>query len=176
MHPVIIYDHIVNRLSISLAITIALSCAALGASAKNTQQRAKPPAIVVQAKLQVGGAAYTADGPGECIFSNQSSMYDVPGSQWGVRHSGANQNVNLSFWRLSKGGDMFTLSVSVGGKTHQVNTMQVGPPANRKGSGRVTFEKRGAGGVFNIEAQSDSGAKITGQLTCSGFTKPEENG
>ena len=157
--------------------SILMSASTLAGDAAVTQRtQTAPPAIMVQANLQVGGVGYTANGPGKCIFSDRSSIYDAPGSQWGVRHDATNQRLNLSFWRLAKGGDMFSLSVTVGGKTHQVNTMQVGPPANRRGSGNVTFEKRGAGGVFTLTAQADTGAKITGHLTCSGFTNPEDNG
>ena len=168
----------INRVK-TLAIFSMVIAAGAGAGVAAVRQRtppAKPPAMTVQANLRVGSVAYTANGAGECIFSDRSSMYDAPGSQWGVRHQGTNQSLNLSFWRLAKGGDMFSLSVTADGKTHQVNTMQVGPPANRRGAGTVTFEKRGSGGVFTLAAQAETGAKIAGHLTCSGFTRPEENG
>jgi hypothetical protein len=113
---------------------------------------------------------------GECIFCDDSSIFDAPGSQWGVRHDDNSRDLNFTLWRLKKGGDGVTLFVTTGGKTHRVNTLPVGPPANRRGSGAATFEKRGVGGAFTIDAVADTGAKITGQLTCSAFARPEDNG
>lgn len=140
------------------------------------QTPAKPPAITIDVALNINGAPYAAKGAGECIFSDKSSLYDVAGSQWGARHRDASRNLSFSLWRLSKGGDMITLAIDLAGKSHTVNTVSVGPASNRKGSGRATFEKRGAGGVFTIDAVADTGAKISGTIGCSGFVPPEDNG
>jgi len=140
------------------------------------QTPAKPAPITIDVALQVNGAPYAAKGAGECIFSDKSSLYDVSGSQWGARHRDASRSLNFSLWRLSKGGDMITLAVDLAGKTHTVNTVSVGPASNRKGSGRATFEKRGAGGLFTIDAVADTGAKISGTIACSGFVPPDDNG
>ena len=43
-------------------------------------------------------------------------------------------------------------------------------------SGTAAIAQRGKGGQFTINAISDTGLKITGTLTCSGFTHPEANG
>lgn len=157
-----------------LASGMAVAMAVAGVSAWG--QAAKKPIVTVQINLQVGGTAFTANGPGECVFTNQGSIYEAPGSMWGVRRHDQDRDVNFTLWRLAKGGDMLTLFVTSGGKTHHVNTLLVGPPANRRGSGRATFEKTGTGGAFALDVVADTGAKITGQLSCSAFTKPEDNG
>jgi hypothetical protein len=132
----------------------------------------------VEVALTVGGANYTAKGPGECIHSDASTIYEAPATQWGVRHDSAGHDLSFSMWRLRSGGpDMLTLTIVVGGKTHRVNTTKVGDKsAGLRGSGRTVFEKSGAGGVFTIDAIADTGAKISGRVTCSGFAKPEDNG
>jgi hypothetical protein len=132
----------------------------------------------VEVALQVGGAAYTAKGPGECIHSDSSTIYEAPATQWGVRHDGTDRDLNFAMWRLRKGGpDMLTLTIVLGGKTHRVNTTKVGDKnGGLRGSGSTAFEKNGAGGVFTIDAVADTGAKISGRVTCSGFAKPEDNG
>ena len=88
----------------------------------------------------------------------RAALYDTPGTQWGARRSDGNQNVNFTMWRLSGKGDSVTLFVTAGGKTHKVNTVPVGPPSNRTGSGTATFEARGAGGVFTLDLRADTGA------------------
>ena len=132
--------------------------------------------VTVQVDLRVGGVAYTVSGPGECHATDDASIFSAPAGMKSARHNDAARNLNFTLWRLEKGGDMITLDVTVGGKRHQVNTLTVAPAANRRGSGTATFQARGAGGVFTFEATADTGAKITGQVGCSAFAKPEENG
>ncbi len=155
--------------------TLALTTTAATATAR-AQTQAKLPAIVVDVTLEVAGVAYTAKGPGECVHSTDASLFSVPGAMWGARTRDRERHVNFALWRLTKGGDMLTISVTVAGKTHRVNTVQVGPPENRHGSGKATFEKRGTGGVFTLDLVADTGAKVTGQLSCSAFVAPEGNG
>jgi hypothetical protein len=132
----------------------------------------------VDVALQVGGAAYSVKGAGECIYSDASTIYEAPATQWGVRHDAADRDLSFAMWRLRKGGpDMLTLTIVLGGKTHRVNTTKVGDKsAGLRGSGTAAFEKSGAGGVFTIDAIADTGAKISGRVTCSGFARPEDNG
>jgi hypothetical protein len=71
---------------------------------------------------------------------------------------------------------MFSLAVTSGGRTHRVNTVQVGPPANRRGSGTAKVDVRGKGGQFTVNAVADTGTTIIGTIACSAFVHPEENG
>jgi hypothetical protein len=152
----------------------AMAMAASGVHADG-QAQAKP-ITTLQVSLKIGAASYTASGPGECIHSTEGGLYDTPGTQWGARRTDGNQTINFTMWRLSGKGDSVTLFVTAGGKTHKVNTVPVGPTSNRTGAGTATFEARGAGGVFTLDLRADTGAAITGQMTCSGFSRPEDNG
>jgi hypothetical protein len=139
-------------------------------------QAARGPAVEVA--LQVGATAYNAKGPGECNFTDGATIFEAPATQWAARQEDGQRNVNFTLWRLRKGGpDMLTLFVTVAGKMHRVNTVKIGDKGpGLRGSGTATFEKIGAGGVFTLDATADTGAKIGGRITCSGFTKPEDNG
>ena len=130
----------------------------------------------VDVALQVGGVPYTAKAAGECNYSTESTIFEAPATMWAARQNEGNRNLNFTLWRLKQGGDMLTLFVTVGNTTHRVNTVKVGSHADVRGSGQATFEKRGAGGIFTIDAMADTGAKITGRISCSGFVKPEDNG
>ncbi len=136
--------------------------------------------ISVDVALTVGGVPYTAKAAGECNYSTESTIFEAPATMWAARQHDGNRNLNFTLWRLKKGGeqggDMLTLFVTVGNKTHRVNTVKVGSHADVRGLGQARFEKSGAGGIFTIDATADTGAKITGRTTCSGFSKPEDNG
>jgi hypothetical protein len=134
------------------------------------------PAVTVQIDVRVGGASYTGTGAGECHATDEASIFNAPAAFKSARHTDSTRNLNLTLWRLVKGGDMVTLDVELGGKRHRVNTLTVAPAADRRGSGSVTFQARGAGGTFTLDVTADTGARITGQVGCSAFAKPEENG
>ena len=160
---------------LALATTFALLTGAIAASAHVPLQ--PPGAVHGQIALVVGGAALTSAGPAECNHSAGASIYDAPGQMWAARQQGSNNSsVNLTLWRLAKGGDMFTLSITAGGKTHRVNTLTVGPAADRRGSGSVAIAPMGKGGQFTISARTDTGITISGTVSCSAFTAPEDNG
>jgi len=162
-----------QRLMLSAAFAVAI--AVYGATASAHVPLRPPGTIRVASDLNVGGTLYAAMGPGECNYASDASIHQAPGQMWSVRRRDADRDVNFTLWRL-KTGDMFTLSVTMSGKTHRVHTLQVGPSADRRGSGTVTITSMGKGGVFTIHAVADTGLKITGSLTCSGFTSPEDNG
>jgi hypothetical protein len=134
----------------------------------------KPAAV--QLDLRVGGAAYVVSGSGECHATDEASIFNAPAAFKSARHTEASRSVNLTLWRLVKGGDMVTLDVSMGGQRHRVNTLTVAPASDRRGSGAVSFQVRGVGGIFTLDVTADTGARITGTIACSSFAKPEENG
>ena len=158
-------------------LAIASSLAVLASAAASAHVPLQPPGTVqVQVSLSVGGASLTAAGPGECNHGADASIYDAPGQMWAARQQGGSGSVNITLWRLARGGDMFTLFVTAGGKTHRINTLAVGPAADRRGSGTTVIAPRGKGGQFTINAVADTGATVTGTITCSAFTAPEDNG
>jgi hypothetical protein len=138
-------------------------------------------ALMIDVVLTVGGVSYTAKAAGECNYSTESTIFELPATMWAARQHEGNRSVNFTLWHPKKAGekgsgDMMTLFVTIGNKTHRVNTVRVGSHADVQGSGQATFEKSGAGGIFTIEAIADTGAKISGRISCSGFVKPEDNG
>jgi hypothetical protein len=141
-------------------------------------QAAPAGRVGMEIALQVGGRPVAINGTGDCIYTDASTIYEAPATQWGARLDEPGRAVHFTMWRLRRGGpDMLTMSIVLGGTTHRVNTTKVGEKtAGLHGSGTSTFTKSGAGGVFTIDATADTGAKISGRITCSAFSKPEDNG
>jgi hypothetical protein len=124
----------------------------------------------------VGGKSFDISGPGECTHTGDGSIYDVPAAIWSVRQSADNRSLNVAVFRLKSGGDMITLIVSLGDKTHRISTVKIAGSGAARGSGTVRVTAASAGGTFTIDATADTGARISGTIICSGFTGPEENG
>ena len=124
--------------------------------------------------LRVDGAPYTFKGPAVCHHLATGSIYDTRAERWSVQQSEAGRNVALTLWRpLAGGTDMVTLSITLGGKRHNVNTVKSPNATKTEGSGSVRLSQQGAAGTFSIDATAASGAKITGAIRCDQFTVPD---
>jgi hypothetical protein len=86
---------------------------------------------------------------------------------WSARRRDGQREVAITLWRVNGGAERFSLQVTMNGKSHRVSTARADGPA--AGSGQATFEPKGRGGIFNIYALADTGARISGQVSCSAF-------
>ena len=63
--------------------------------------------VPVKVKVVMGRVNYSEEGTGECASSTESSIYDVPATQWHVTYGGDGSNIqhlNLTVWRPRAGG------------------------------------------------------------------------
>ncbi len=126
--------------------------------------------VGVAIALQAGGESYQFNGPAECGHEPKGYIYMVPAKLWTVSHSEGQRSVTLTFWRPAAGSaDMFNLYVSMGGKTHHIDTVKTKDGGNPQGSGQVTFTPAGSGGIFNVKATSAKGVTVAGTIKCDGF-------
>lgn len=116
----------------------------------------------MQIALNVGGVPLSVGGSGECQQGNDSGQARM----WSARRRDSQREVAITLWRVNGGAERFTLQVTMNGKSHRVSTARPDGPA---GSGQATFEPKGRGGTFNIYALADTGARISGQVSCSAF-------
>ena len=139
-------------------------------------QAQRKPAITVNAQLNVSGKAMSFSGPGQCSHTDDGSIYEAPAAIWSVQQDTNNKSLNLTLFRLKKGGDLFNLSIGDGDANHNVSTVKVGGNGQLNGTGKVSFMPAGAGGSFVLDVTTAAGKKITGKVTCSGFSPTEANG
>ena len=63
--------------------------------------------VPMKVKVVVGRVDYSEQGTGQCASSAESSIYDVPATQWHVTYGGVGSNIqhlNLTVWRPRAGG------------------------------------------------------------------------
>jgi len=126
--------------------------------------------VDVSIALQVAAQPYRFDGKAVCQHAATASIYDVVAEMWTVQQSEGQRSITLTVWRPKNSpGNLFSLSVTNGGKSYVVNTVKVGGAGIVQGSGKVTLTTSGAGGTFTVDARAD-GAAITGTIKCSAFT------
>lgn len=153
-----------------LVLIVVTSVSAVAAAPARVQRRQSSAVGATTIAVKVGGSSYDASGQASCRHAPQASIYNRPAQQWNVQHTDGQRSLTLTLWRPAPSGeDMFTLGVSLGGKSHNVTTVKVGAQGEVRGSGTVTFAPSGNGGTFTIDAADPSGQKIAGTIACDAF-------
>jgi len=123
--------------------------------------------VPVKVKVVLGRVNYSEEGTGECATSTESSIYDVPATQWHVTYGGDGSNIqhlNLTVWRPRAGGpDMVGLYLQSGEINHEIATVKGGP---LKGSGTAGVRPTGRGGILNVSGKDADGHPLDLTVEC----------
>jgi hypothetical protein len=108
---------------------------------------------------------------GECATSAESSIYEVPATQWRAMFGGDDrsniQHLNLTVWRPRAGGpDMVNLSLQSGETDHRIATVKGGELV---GSGTAGVRPEAGGGTITVSGKDDHGHDIELSIRCERF-------
>ena len=108
---------------------------------------------------------------GECATSAESSIYEVPATQWHATFGGDDrsdvQHLNLTVWRpRSSAPAMMTLYFQSGEISHRIATVQGGEIV---GSGTAGASPEGRGGTLTVAGKDDHGHEIELAVRCERF-------
>lgn len=164
----------VDEVAVWQPLIVAMLCLGMTAPPIVAQRRAPGAAgseVPITIALKVGGEAFQLTGQGKCRHAPRASIYDVPAEQWSVQQHDADRSLSLTMWRPTKGtGDMMTLAVDAGGRSHSITTVKAGRSGPTRGSGTISLAASGKGGTFTIDAAAPDGTRITGTIQCAAFT------
>jgi hypothetical protein len=126
--------------------------------------------VPMKVKVVMGRVDYSEDGTGECASSTESSIYDVPATQWHATYGGDGSNIqhlNLTVWRPRDGApDMVSLYLQSGEITHEIATVKGGAI---KGSGTATVRPTGKGGILSVSGKDADGHPLELTVECERF-------
>ena len=126
--------------------------------------------VPMKLKVVMGRVNYSEEGTGECATSTESSIYDVPATQWHVTYGGGGSNIqhlNLTVWRPRAGGpDMVGLSLQSREISHEIATVKGG---TLKGSGTADVRPSGKGGILNVSGTDADGHPLELTVECERF-------
>ena len=145
----------------------------------NAQVRHPPSAaagVPLEIHLQAGAHKYDASATGECRAADQASIYGVAASQFAVSHSAGKDSLNLTLWQPKNAENMVTLTVLIGGKRYEVDTVKAGPKKDTKGSAKTTLQKTGNGATLTIAAVTAGGEKVSGTIKCGALSPARAEG
>jgi hypothetical protein len=120
---------------------------------------------------RVARHAFEASAAGECATSAESSIYEVPATQWHAVFGGGDrsniQHLNLTVWRPRSGApDMVNLALQSGEISHRIATVKGGELV---GSGTAGVRAEGRGGTVTVSGKDDHGHDIELSVRCDRF-------
>jgi hypothetical protein len=126
--------------------------------------------VPMKVSVVIGKVNYSEQGTGECASSTESSIYDVPATQWHVTYGGDGSNIqhlNLTVWRPRAGGsDVAGLHLRSGEIDHEIATVKGGAI---KGSGTASVRPAGKGGILNVSGTDADGHPLDLTVECERF-------
>ena len=152
------------------AIGIALCGALTFASVDAAQRSPAGDTVGVVIALQAGTDSYRFTGQGTCTQEPKGWIYETAAHLRSIEQSEGQRHIRLTLWSpANKSANMFSLYLSVGGKSYQTTTITGKDAGPTKGSGTVAFASAGSGGTFTVNATAANGTKITGTIKCDAF-------
>jgi hypothetical protein len=126
--------------------------------------------VPMKVEIALGRINFSEEGTGECASSAESSIYDVPATQWRATYGGEGSNIqhlNLTVWRPHAGGpDMVGLYLRSGETEHQIATVKGGA---LQGSGTASVQAAGQGGSLTVKGTDGDGHPLELTVRCERF-------
>lgn len=122
--------------------------------------------VPVKLTVTVGSRTESLRGTGECGHEPRAFLDGAEASLWMASYSQGSRHVALSYWRMGRGADQFTLFVTSGNAPHQISTLKSSEPL---GTGKLSFQPTAQGGRFEIKGKDQTGSALSASIECARF-------
>ncbi len=134
-------------------------------------------AVPMELTASIGGTQYPLKGAGECTYTSDAAIYDVPAAMWHATlksDGSAVSYVNLTIWQFKNGTPtQLSLALQVTGEYHHIATIK---GATIVGAGRARVERSGESATLVVDGTDSRGANVALSLRCAGVTAAVEEG
>jgi len=153
-----------------IATLLLLVLSAITTDAQRRVGQTAPATVSTVMTLKAGDKVYNFNGQGTCTHAPIAAIYGLRAERWTAERTGDAPGATLAVWRPASGSDLVSIAFTIGDTRYAMSTIKVGANGTTEGSGTIAFARNGAGGTFTVNGTAGNGAKISGTVTCSGFT------
>jgi hypothetical protein len=125
----------------------------------------------------IRGTQYALKGAGECTYTSDVAIYDVPAAMWHATlksDGSAVSYVNLTIWQFKNGTPtQFSLALQVTGEYHHIATIK---GATIVGAGAARVERGGESATLTVDGTDARGAGAQLSIRCAGVTAAVQEG
>ena len=133
--------------------------------------------VPMEIETTVGESTFTTKGVGDCTFTDDASIYDVPAAMWHATLRAEGQSVsyvNVTMWDFKTNRpNQIAVGVQVGPAFRHISTVK---GSALVGEGTGSTARSGEQVFIGVHGKDDNGAPLSLRIRCAKVTKPVEEG
>jgi hypothetical protein len=133
--------------------------------------------VPMEIATTAGSSTFTTKGLGECTYTDDAAIYDVPAAMWHATLRAEGQSVsyvNVTVWQFkNRSANQIAVGVQLGPNFRHISTVK-GSALVGEGTGKG--EKSGELATIEVNGKDDKNTMLALQVRCAKVTKPVEEG
>ncbi len=131
----------------------------------------------MEVETVAGSSTFTTKGNGDCTFSDDAAIYDVPAVMWHATLRAEGQSVsyvNVTIWQFkNERPNQIAVGVQLGPSFRHISTVK-GSALIGEGTGGA--ERSGDAATITVDGKDEKGTTLALRIRCAKVTKPVEEG
>ena len=133
--------------------------------------------VPMEVETIAGSSTFTTKGLGDCTYSDDASIYDVPAAMWHATLRAEGQSVsyvNVTIWQFkNRAANQIAVGVQLGPNFRHISTVK---GSALIGEGTATAERSGDLATLTVDGKDEKGTALALRIRCAKVTTPVEEG
>jgi hypothetical protein len=133
--------------------------------------------VPMEVETIAGSSTFTTKGLGDCTYTDDASIYDVPAAMWHATLRAEGQSVsyvNVTIWQFkNRSANQISVGVQLGPRFRHISTVK---GSALIGEGTAKAEKSGDLATLTVDGKDEQGTALALRIQCAKMTTPVEEG
>jgi hypothetical protein len=133
--------------------------------------------VPMEVETIAGSATFTTKGLGDCTYTDDASIYEVPAAMWHATLRAEGQSVsyvNVTIWQFkNRSANQISVGVQLGPDFRHISTVKGSAVI---GEGTAKAEKAGGLATLTVDGKDEKGTALALRIRCARVTTPVEEG
>jgi hypothetical protein len=134
--------------------------------------------VPMEVETIAGSSTFTTKGLGDCTYTDDASIYDVPAAMWHATLRAEGQSVsyvNVTIWQFkNRSANQISVGVQLGPRFRHISTVK---GSALIGEGTAKAEKSGdLAATLTVDGKDEQGTALALRIRCAKVTTPVEEG
>jgi hypothetical protein len=133
--------------------------------------------VPIEVETIAGSSTFTTKGLGDCTYSDDASIYDVPAAMWHATLRAEGQSVsyvNVTIWQFkNRSANQISVGVQLGPNFRHISTIK---GSALIGAGTAKAERSGDLATLTVDGKDEKGTALALRIRCAKVTTPVEEG
>jgi hypothetical protein len=133
--------------------------------------------VPIEVETIAGSSTFTTKGLGDCTYSDDASIYDVPAAMWHATLRAEGQSVsyvNVTIWQFkNRSANQISVGAELGQNFRHISTVK---GSALIGEGTAKAERSGDLATLTVDGKDEKGTALALRIRCAKVTTPVEEG